>query len=126
MQKNARQPFAGPLAAIAAKIKYHRPGERSIMLVKLNDGEIVTVMLNHVDEPHAFTLSNRGGTLCGREFHRPAEQGELAATDSQHTQEAIAFVERVARLSKTEYGSHEQLCSLIEVARGIAQRASVR
>ena len=59
------------------------------MLVKLDDGESVTVMLNHVDEPHAFTLSNRGGTLCGREFHRPAEQGELAATNSQHTQAKI-------------------------------------
>lgn len=62
------------------------------MLVKLNDGEIVTVMLNHVDEPHAFTLSNRGGTLCGREFHRPAEQGELAATDSQQLQAKIRLV----------------------------------
>ena len=59
------------------------------MLIKLNEGESVTVMLNHVDEPHAFTFSNRGGTLCGREFHRPAEQGELAATDSQHAQPAI-------------------------------------
>lgn len=62
------------------------------MLVKLNDGESVTVMLNHIDEPHAFTLSNRGGTLTGREFHRPVEQEDLTATDSQQLKQAIALV----------------------------------
>ena len=53
------------------------------MLIKLNDGESVTVMLNHVDEPHAFTLSNHGGWLGAREFHRPKEQEESPATDTQ-------------------------------------------
>jgi len=46
------------------------------MLVKLNEGESVTVMLNHLDEPHAFTLSNFSGTLSAREFHRPKEKDE--------------------------------------------------
>jgi len=62
------------------------------MLIKLNDGESVTVMLNHVDEPHAFTLSNHGGWLGAREFHRPKEQEESPATDTQQAQPNIENV----------------------------------
>ena len=45
------------------------------MLLRLNDGESVTVQCNHVDTDtaHSFTLTNYGGELVGREFNSPDE-----------------------------------------------------
>ena len=38
------------------------------MLLRLNDGETVTVTANHTNNGQATTISNRGGELCGRHF----------------------------------------------------------
>jgi len=57
------------------------------MILRLNDGESVTIQCNHVDDPdkaHSFTFSNHGGELVGREFNMAREKMECVDFRDHH------------------------------------------
>jgi hypothetical protein len=63
----------------------------------LNEGEFVTVLVNHGsnDHPHAFTINVIKGTLRAIEFNGPEEQGESPATDRQQLKAAIILLDKL-------------------------------